>query len=143
MAIFNFPYHRFSTENPDSSFRLQLGGSYQFSAPPSAPDQRIFKLKFNMMQYFVNTDGTINREKNPEYNAALLDEFYRLHKTHATFIYPHPIYGNLVCSFNKPLVMPETGDFGIVYNIDLELIERPGMDSSAGTDLAQIVYEDF
>lgn len=140
MAIFDFPYHRFSTENPESSFRLKLGGSYQYSAPPVAPDQRIFKLKFKALKYFVNTMGVIDRLTEPEVNLARLEDFYALHKLHATFTYPHPVYGDIVCSFSKPINIPEVGDFGVVENIDIELVERPGMGVSAGPDMIQIEY---
>jgi hypothetical protein len=144
MAVFDFPYHTFSTERPESSFRLKLGGSYQFSAPPSAPDQRIFKLKFRALKYFL-TNGSIDSEVEPEINLARLEKFYDLHKLHATFTYPHPVYGDVIVSFNKPLNTPEgtIGGNGLVENIDIELIEKPGMAESAGPDLVQIEYGDL
>lgn len=144
MAIFNFPYHTYSTENPESSFRVKLGGSYQFSAPPSAPDQRIFKLKFPAMKYFVR-DGALDRNAQPQINLALLEDFYDLHKLHATFTYNHPVYGSVACRFNKPLKVPEgtRGGNGVVENIEIELIEMPGLSDSGITDLVQIEYVDF
>lgn len=145
MAVFDFPYHTFSTERPsDNSFRLKLGGSYQFSAPPSAPDQRIFKLKFAALKYFL-INGNIDRASIPEINLGRLEEFYDLHKLHATFTYPHPVYGEVSVSFNKPLIIPEgtKGGNGIVENIEVEFIERPGMGPSSGPDLIQIEYGDL
>ncbi len=141
MATFDFPYHKFSTEYPESSFRLKLGGSYQFSAPPVAPDQRIFKLRFKALNYFF-TNGVINKTIHPERNLARLDEFYRLHKLHATFDYPHPVYGTVTVSFNKPFMIPEgtEGGQGVYENIEVEFIERPGMQSSPETTLIQIDY---
>lgn len=140
MAIFDFPYHKVSTENPDSSFRLKLGGSYQYSAPPVAPDQRIFKLKFAALRYFTLPNGMIDRTIEPKVNLARLEDFYAIHKLYAAFTYPHPVYGNIVCSFSKPLNIPEIGHFGVVENIDIELVERPGMGVSAGPDMIQIEY---
>jgi hypothetical protein len=144
MATFDFPFHKFSTENPDSSFRMKLGGSYQFTAAPSSPDQRIFKLRFYALKYFM-TNGVLDKTIYPDINLARLEDFYALHKMWATFIYPHPVYGNLSVSFNKPLVIPEgvDGGDGAVQNIEVEFIERPGMQSSPETDLIQINYQDF
>lgn len=144
MAKFNFPYHTFSTEYPESSFRAQLGGGYQFSAPPSAPDQRIFKLKFPGMRYYMK-GMAIDRDRDPHLNLALLVDFYELHKTHATFEYPHPVYGSVMVAFNKPLKVPEgtKGGDGLVEGIELEFIERPGMTNSGLTDMIQVTYEDF
>lgn len=129
MATFSFPYHTFETEYPESSFRVTLGGSYQYSAPPPAPDQRIFRLKFAAMKYFVASNGTIDKTTHPEFNVALLDDFYNTHKTHASFTYPHPVYGNLSCRFNKPLRIPAgiPQGGGAVPGIEVELIETPGI----------------
>lgn len=145
MATFDFPYHTFSTENPDSSFRIKLGNSYQYSAPPVAPDQRIFKLRFPAMKYFTNGAGVIDATIHPAINLARLDAFYQLHKTHAYFEYPHPVYGTVVVSFNKPLNIPEgvKGGQGVYENIEVELIERPGMQSSPTTSMVQIDYTDM
>lgn len=144
MAIFDFPFFTYSTENPDSSVRVKMGNSYTFSAPPTAPDQRVFKLKFAAMKYFV-TNGVLDPLKNPKINLAKLEQFYDIHKTHLRFDFPHPVYGTLVCSFNKPLMIPsgDTGGDGTVQNIEVELIEHPGRSVSASTDMIQIEYRDF
>ena len=144
MAKFNFPYHTFSTEYPESSFRAQLGGGYQFSAPPSAPDQRIIKLKFPAMRYYMK-GMSIDRDREPLLNLALMVDFYELHRMHATFEYDHPVYGTMMVSFNKPLKVPEgtKGGDGIVEGIEIEFIERPGMTNSGLTDMIQVTYEDF
>ncbi len=144
MAIFNFPYHKFSTDNPESSFRMKLGGSYQFTAPPSAPDQRIFKLRFKALRYFI-VNGVVDATVNPEMNLARLEQFYALHKMHLAFVYPHPVYGNVTVSFNKPLMIPEgtEGGQGVYENIEVEFLELPGMQSSPSADLIQIQYEDM
>ena len=49
METFNFPYHKYSVDYPESGFKMELGGSYRYNAEPSAPDQRIFKLYFDTM----------------------------------------------------------------------------------------------
>lgn len=144
MSSFDFPYHTYTTEYPDSSFRAKLGGGYQYSAPPSAPDQRTFKLKFRALKYFV-TNGVIDALVNPEINLARLEQFYNLYKMNLTFIYPHPVLGDIPVRFNKPLSIPEgtPGGDGLVENIELEFLEQPGLQSSGVDDLTQIVYVDF
>lgn len=134
MAIFNFPMHKQETEYPDSGFRVTLGNSYQFAAPPSAPDQRKFTLKFALMKWFLNTENLLDRTQHPEFNLAVLDDFYNRHKTWAVFIYPHPVYGNLPCRFNKPLKIPTgiEGGNGAVVAFEIELLEQPGMVPSFG-----------
>lgn len=52
METFSFPYHKFSTEYPETGFRMQLGNSYQYSAAPVAPDQRVLRLYFDTMVFF-------------------------------------------------------------------------------------------
>jgi hypothetical protein len=145
MAIFDFPYHKFSTEYPDNGFQAKLGGSYQYSAPPSAPDQRIFKLKFKALKYFTDATGAIDQTQQPEINLARLEAFYNLYKRNLTFIYPHPVLGELPVRFNKPLVIPEgkEGGDGAVENIEIEFIEQPGLADSGVADMIQIQYVDF
>lgn len=58
MKRFNFPYHTQSTEYPESGTRVQLGNSYVFTAPPSGPDMRRFRLSFPTMLYIVSDEPT-------------------------------------------------------------------------------------
>lgn len=144
MAVFDFPYHTVETEYPDSGTQVQMGKSYTFTAPPSAPDQRKFTLNFEAMAYFL-TGGTIDAFKEPEINLARLENFYNLHKMHATFSYVHPVYGIVPCRFAKPLKIPKgtKGGNGVVENIELQFVEVPGMSDSGVSDLTLVQYEDF
>lgn len=56
METFSFPYHTQETEYPESGTRVQLGGGYIFTAPPSGPDLRRFRLKFPTMFYYPNDE---------------------------------------------------------------------------------------
>lgn len=145
MATFNFPYHSTSTEYPASGARIQLGNSYMFSAPSPAPDQRIFKLKFNVLQYFELSPGVLNRTAFPEINLALLEDFYKAHKLHGSFIYVHPTLGRRTCKFNTPLKIPHgvQGGYGTVLDLELEFIECPGIEQSGTPDMIEIEYVDF
>lgn len=126
METFNFPYHRFRTEYPESGNRVQLGNSYLFTAPPSGPDMRKFILTFPAMRYYTLTDGlTIDLSASPTQNMAVLEAFYNNHKLHKSFLYPHPVYGNKEVKFYSPLKIPEgtRGGNGLIEDIQIELLE--------------------
>lgn len=127
MEVFAWPYHRIVTEYPESGFRVELGNSYTYTAPPPAPDQRKFTLKFQTMFYWEDGVGGIDRIRQPELNMACLEDFYNAHKLYKSFIYSHPVYGDLVVKFNKPLHIPEgiPGGTGAVMPFEVELLEQP------------------
>lgn len=127
LATFNFPYHSFNTENPESGFRVQFGSSYIFSVPPSDPDQRIFTLTFPAMQFFTNNADELDINIQPERNMFTLIKFYQEHKLHKSFKYQHPVHGLLEVKFNKPLKEEdvEKGGYGIVKEFSIELLEIP------------------
>lgn len=128
MEIFDFPYHTYETENPDSSVRVQLGGSYVFTSPPSDPDQRIITLKFPMMKYYLDpTTDEVDPTIEPSLNMFRLIQFYQNHKLFKSFQYLHPIHGMLEVRFNKPLPEPQgiKGGDGAVESFDVVLVEQP------------------
>lgn len=125
---FDFPYHTFSTENPDSGLRVAFGGSYVFAAPPSDPDQRLFTLTFNGMKFLLNPDTLqLDETITPQINMFNLIKFYQRHKLYKSFIYQHPVHGTLEVKFNKPLKEENVmaGGFGVVKEFSIELIEIP------------------
>lgn len=116
------------TKYPDSSVRVQFGKSWTFTAPPDAPDQRGFSLTLKGMKYYVNLDGSINATTGSDINnLAALETFYQTVRLFDDFHFPHPIYGTLVCRFNKPLQIPKgiPGGLGVVEDMTIELIEVP------------------
>lgn len=127
MEVFPFAYHTYSTEYPESGNRMKFGNGYDFATEPTGPDQRIFVLSFPAMKYYELSGGGIDKTREPVVNMALLDDFYLAHKLWKSFIYPHPVYGELTVKFNKPLKIPEgipQGD-GAVKAFSIELIEQP------------------
>lgn len=73
MKQFNFPYHTQSTEYPESGTRVQLGNSYVFTAPPSGPDMRRFRLSFPTMKYFISDElSATNRLINNVFDGAVV-----------------------------------------------------------------------
>lgn len=127
MQFFPPKYFRYRTAYPESGTRIQLGNSYQFDSPPDSPDQRIFTLMLQGMTYFVDASDALDRLYEPSRNLALLEDFYNTHKRATPFILEHPVYGQVVCKFNRPLNIPEgiSGGSGLVDIIEVELIEVP------------------
>lgn len=125
MQTFDFPYHRFRTEYPESGNRVQLGGNYIFTAPPNGPDLRRVTLSFQTMKYYLTPAGSIDRTANPKLNMAKLEDFYNAHKLHKSFIYPHPVYGNMEVKFFSPLKIPNgiIGGNGALEDFEVELLE--------------------
>lgn len=125
-----FPMTAFTFEEkfPESSVRLNLGNSWTFTAPPNAPDQRIFILHFKGMKYHVDAEGNI--DGTPEAtltNLKTLRDFYKTHRQYKQFTFNHPVEGALVCTFNKPLAIPKgvEGGLGTVEEFSLEFLEHP------------------
>lgn len=127
MAVFSFPYHTYSTEYPESGYRMKFGNAYDYATEPTGPDQRIITLNFATMKFYEAPGGGIDRTREPAINMALLEDFYLEHRLWKSFTYNHPIYGAMQVKFNKPLKVPEgiqQGD-GALKAFSIELIEQP------------------
>jgi hypothetical protein len=127
MEHFPATFFTSTTKYPDSGIRIQMGRSYQFDAPASAPDQRLFNLKLPGLAYFCDAAGAIDLTQSPERNMAVLEAFYNVHKRAKSFIFTHPVYGERTVKFNRPLQVPQgiiDGD-GALEKLELELIELP------------------
>lgn len=74
METFDFPYHQWSVEYPESGFRMEFGNSYVYTAGPSSPDQRKLTLYFSTMKAFP---ATVYRQsavpRNPEEGSVWFD----------------------------------------------------------------------
>lgn len=127
MAVFPATFFTFSTRYPESGQRIRFGNSYAFTAAPTSPDQRQFILRLQGMQYFVNSNGTLNTTTEPGRNLAVLEAFYNTHKLYMEFDFPHPVYGTVVCKFLQPLEIPEgiKGGNGVIDSIEVTLEEQP------------------
>lgn len=118
----------FETQYPESGTRLQLGNSWTFTAPPDAPDQRIFKLTLQGLRFYVEEDGTtIDTDTEPTRNAGRFDAFYQRHRLWKSFTFNHPQFGPLEVKFHKPLNLPKgiKGGNGLLPEFDIELVEQP------------------
>jgi hypothetical protein len=130
MDTFSFPYHTPTHTYPRGD-AVQFGRGYQFNAKPQLPFQRTFRLHFNAMKWFLNTDGTVDRTTHPEYNMQCLLDFFEAHDTSQAFIYPHPIYGNLTVKFSSdqqvevPATIESSTGNGVTEAFDLFVVEQP------------------
>lgn len=126
MAVFTFPNHAVGNKYPESGTKVQFGRGYEFVSAPRAPDQTIYTLNFQVMKFFVNPNGTLDLTTNPEINMAVLDNFYKTHRLYEKFTYPHPLEGNVIVRFNKPLTwsIKEKG-LGTVDPFTIELRYQP------------------
>lgn len=127
METFDFPFHITRTEYPDSGTRVQLGNSYIFTAPPQGPDQRTFILDFAAMKYFLNNQWEPDETIEPKKNMLALEKFYQRHQTHKSFLYDHPVHGQVTVRFKSPLKPPKglPGGDGATEGFSVELLEEP------------------
>ena len=125
METFNYPYHKTSTRNPESSGRIQFGNSYVFTSEPVAPDQRVFRLDFAGMKYYLDEHDAVEATTNSQFNMKSLIDFYGRHKLHKSFLYNHPVHGLKEVRFNIPLEEPTAreGGSGVTEAFTVELIE--------------------
>ena len=112
---------------PNSSVQVQFGGGYTFAAPPSAPDQRIFRLYFTGMRWYLSDadDGTIDYETRADAdNVGVLDQFYQSVRQWGNFTYNHSIYGALTVKFKNPLSLPTFDkDLWVLQDFQVDLLE--------------------
>lgn len=130
MSRETFPLKLFSysTEYPTSGVNIALGNSYTFTAAPSAPDQRLFTIKFAALKYFLAEGGGIDTDVYADtLNLGTLEAFYNRHRLWKSFDFNHPIYGLVVVKFKDPLKVPEgvAGGGGAVKGLEIKLVEMP------------------
>lgn len=141
METFDFPMHVYELNYVENQFRANLGGNWQWVAAPDVPEQRIFKLSFVAMKWVFDPDTlTINRVLEPKVNIAKLEDFYKAHLLHETFVYPSTYHGDVIVRFNRPFVLPKglKGANGTTQGFEIELIEVPSMSAAA----AEWILED-
>lgn len=128
METFNFPNHTPTHVYPKGD-AFQFGRGYEHSVAPQEPLQRRFTLHFNALIWYKAGNGLYNETIDPENNALAFDSFYRRHRTHKKFIYPHLVYGLMFCKFasDVPFEMPKSleGGHGVTDGFTVTLVEQP------------------
>lgn len=123
---FAFPYHTLEVAHPESSVTVRFGRGWSFASKPKGPNQVTYRLKFRLMKFFLNPDGSFDKVTQPAINMALLEDFYLAHQLYEPFTYPHPALGNITVRFARPLeysIMEE--GHGATEPFQLELLTQP------------------
>lgn len=127
METFDFPHHVPTHVYPKGD-SFKFGGGYEHAAAPSGPIQRRFTLSFSAMIWYKNAQDEYDPTIDPEDNVYRLIQFYEAHLTFKKFIYPHPVFGDLICRFatDAPFDVPAgKGGTGVTNEFQLTLVEQP------------------
>ncbi len=119
---FDFPYTGFSESYPQNSKAMRLGTSYVFMAPPIAPPQRKFTLSFQGFGWNFTPTGAVDVTTG----IGALREFYKAVQLYGGFTFQHPIDGQLIVRFGRPLDLPAVmkgAPFNTVKEFQVELLE--------------------
>lgn len=121
---FNWPFHNYSTEYTEPFQRVDNGTSQGTVVRKTAVPRRKFTLSFTTLYDFDNATET-QTACDPRLSFKALKAFYAAHGTYKSFIYPHPLYGDIVVRFNQPLTVPykRQNGLGSVNDFTLELVE--------------------
>jgi hypothetical protein len=109
---------------------MSLGG-WQFTARPTTPFQRRFKITLHGLRWYTYDDGRYDPVTDPDHNAHLLERFYAEHEMWKpfTWVHPHIGYAPIECRFqsllNVPAAIPNSA--GLIEPLEVNLIEHnPG-----------------
>lgn len=125
---FIWDHHNFGTKYVEPFTHGHVGseGSQSFIPYTVNKPVRVFSLDFPLLMLqesdYAKHTGLAYR---PELDFSKLKDFYVRHKSYKPFIYNHPVYGDVVVRFAKPLSLPKkmTGGSGAVQGFTLELQE--------------------
>lgn len=114
------------TLTPDTTDAVSLNG-WSFSARPSVPFQRKFKVTLHGLSWYLNAATNLyDSTTNPTKNARALELFYQTHQTWKSFNWTHPHLGLLVCKFAQkvevPAAIPDSG--GFIEPLTITLVEN-------------------
>lgn len=107
LKTFDFPYSTPQDEYPAGA-TVKFGRGYRFASAPTGPDEVILHLNFPAMFAFQAAFGAApDPTVEPQLNIHALEDFYKEHRMYLPFYVMHPRQGQIICRFNKPLVMPK------------------------------------
>lgn len=110
-----------SYNEPFGQINLKNTSSQPYVYAQSTKPIRIIELEFSTMIY---TGGEPNNcPKNINFNALMA--FYVKHGCHSSFLFDHPVYGDMVVRFSKPIIMPKKnpGGSGTTQSFSITLVE--------------------
>lgn len=110
---------------PEPASGMSLNG-WNFSAKPTVPYQKTFKVTLHGLQWYLNVDGTFDRLKNRTYNARVLEEFYEKMGTWDNFSWFHPHLGALQVRFKSSVIIPAAipNSNGLCNPVEITLVHH-------------------
>lgn len=103
---------------------------WSFTARPTTPYQRKFKITLHGMRWYTNpTTGLWDTATNPNFNARLLEMFYEAHETWDPFTFNHQHFGPLLVRFANAVTVPKgrENSGGFIDAFEIQLIHHnPG-----------------
>lgn len=134
VPVFNFPWHTVETTLSELNTTGTAGRSYTKAGAVTAPTVRAFRLIFPTLGCWLNTDSTLDLEREPKLNFPLMERFYRVHRMAEPFLYNHPSYGLVKVRFQEPITLPRglPGGNGYLSGVEVKLIEVPTRASLQG-----------
>lgn len=103
---------------------------WQFTARPTTPFQRRFKVTLHGLRWYTNpSTGVYDLSTNPTFNAAALEAFYKEHELWKSFVFPHQHIGSIDVRFFSPVNVPagKQNSAGLIEAFEVMLIEHnPG-----------------
>ena len=126
METFPSPYFTIGEDYPDGANKVKFGRGWEFAAEPLGPDQVEFILRFRGMWFFTDAEGDVDLTRDVAINMAVLDAFYRTHRTYKPFLFNHPSRGQVTVRFKDPLRwrLVEDGK-GLVEAFEIKLMLLP------------------
>ena len=119
-----------TTLPPDVGNGFTSNTGWNFSARPTAPYQRRFKVKLYGLRWHIDeATGLYDVDETPNVNARVLEIFYAQHQTWRPFAFDHPHLGPMTCRFATPVQVPEgvENGGGHIDAVEVTLIEHnPG-----------------
>lgn len=102
---FAWPYHGFSTSynEPFQTVNLTSSNTQGYVPDQTLKPVRTFELDFIGMKH----RETAAQICDPNLSFNRLYEFYELHGLHRRFVYEHPVYGDVIVRFGKPVSIPK------------------------------------
>lgn len=113
---------------PESPNVVTMNG-WTFSAKPSIPYQRKFRLTLHGLRWYLQSNGMFDETTAPTLNARRLEKFYETNGTWDNFQWTHPHLGLLTCRFASPVSLPAglPNSNGLLPAVEVTLIHHnPG-----------------
>jgi hypothetical protein len=113
---------------PDPVKGISMNG-WTFTAKPTIPYQRKWKVTLHGMKWFLQSNGLFDTTTQPMINARRLELFYQSNGVWDNFSWTHPHLGALTCRFDAavavPAGIPNSG--GLIEAFEITLVEHnPG-----------------